>query len=126
MLFSVLGIYLDIVMPDAMGAKKPLLYLFAFNYWGFGNATVEDKIEEIPDDILSQSTDDDVLDEERVSQQRMGQYGNANKEWVIDVRGLQQRFVRQEKGPGDWYSKDKPFWAVIAPWFGIGRCAVAF
>ena len=122
--FSLLGIYMDNICPDALGAKKPPFYFLVPSYWGFGIATVEDKVEKIKGkdgEILNESTDKDVLEEERVSQERMKEQ-TTSSEFVIDVRGLQQRFERKEKGPGDWFPKKKEFYAVKAPWYGIGRC----
>jgi len=103
---------------------KPPLYFLDGRYWGFSAAAIVDAVEEIKDQagvVINKSSDEDVLKEEEACQQRMNQVGEDNVEWPIDVRGLQQRFSRVEKGPKDWISKEKSFWAVKAPWFGIGR-----
>ena len=127
--FSLFGIYFDNTMPDAMGVKKHPLYFLDPNYWGLTKDAVKDVVEEIKDPtnpvvILNQSTDPDVVEEERLCQHRIAlgdPEGVDERDWVVEVRGLTKKFVRTEKGPKDWVAMPKPFWAVKAPWFSIGK-----
>lgn len=41
-LYSVMGLYLENVRPDQLGAKKHPFYFLTFRYWGLGHAQVPD------------------------------------------------------------------------------------
>lgn len=42
-LYSLLGIYIENVLPDAMGVRRPPWYFVTPSYWGFSTAAVEDR-----------------------------------------------------------------------------------
>ena len=125
-ILSFLGIYFDNVMPDALGVKKHPLYFLDPYYWGFVSVSAEDSVLEIKDPtnpavVLNRSTDEDVLEEERLCQERITAPDSERESWAIEVRGLTQKFARKEKGPGEWIPKSRDFYAVKAPWFSIGK-----
>ena len=49
--FSLVGIYLDNVMPNALGACKKPWYFLEARYWGLGDATWRDTVDEITDEV---------------------------------------------------------------------------
>lgn len=102
--FSALGLYVDNVLPDAMGVRKPLWYFCIPAYWGFGEAHVADTNE-----CVERSTDEDVIAEEQLVQQRLNQPMDPNS--AIEIRGLKQQFKRS----------GKPFYAVKCPWYVVGK-----
>jgi len=104
LLYSVLGLYIDNVLPDAMGVRKPPWYWLLPAYWGFGNAVVKESL-----DSIEASTDEDVLDEEKVVQSRINSEMAPNS--AIEIRGLKQQFSRG----------GKPFFAVKCPWYAVDK-----
>mmetsp|Transcript_48840 Transcript_48840/g.119011 ORF Transcript_48840/g.119011 Transcript_48840/m.119011 type:complete len:1032 (-) Transcript_48840:696-3791(-) len=102
--FSILGLYVDNVLPDAMGVRKGVFYFLMPSYWGFGSSGVEDKLE-----VVEESTDEDVIMEERAVLARANQ--DMDYRSSIEIRGLAQEFSR---GKGTFY-------AVKCPWYSIGR-----
>jgi len=103
-LYSLLGLYLDNVVPDAMGVRKGFLYFLSPTYWGFGTSHVHDEVV-----TIEASTDEDVLAEEKAVQLRCNQPMTATG--AIEIRGLVQKFKRGSK----------PFYAVKAPWYAVER-----
>ena len=103
-LYSVLALYLDNVLPDAMGVRKPPWYFLTPSYWGLGKPNVTDAIE-----VVEASTDEDVLDEEARVQTRANAV--VDPENAIEIRGLVAEFRRG----------GKPFFAVKAPWYSVRK-----
>jgi hypothetical protein len=103
-LYSLLGLYLDNVIPDAMGVRKQPWYFLVPSYWGFGSSHVADSVR-----VIESSTDEDVLQEEALVQQRQNAPMSPNS--AIEVRGLVQRF----------YRGGKELFAVKAPWYSVNK-----
>ena len=84
--------------------KKPILYFLYPSYWGLTTAMVKDKL-----DVIEESTDPDVIDEEIASK------GRANQPMAhtsaIEIRGLRATFKRGGKS----------FHAVKCPWYHVGK-----
>ena len=80
-LYSCAAMFLDNVLADAMGVRKPPWYFCLPSYWGWGAAAVRDARE-----VIEPSTDADVLAEEERVQARANALvaGDA----AIEVRGL--------------------------------------
>uniref|UniRef100_A0A7S4NY30 ABC transporter domain-containing protein n=1 Tax=Guillardia theta TaxID=55529 RepID=A0A7S4NY30_GUITH len=103
--YSLIGLYLENVLPDAMGVKKAPWYLFTPAYWGLSTAHITDD----PDAVIEASKDEDVLSEESTAKTRANQdMDGAN---AIEIRGLTQTFKRG----------GKPFHAVKAPWYVVKK-----
>jgi ABC-type multidrug transport system fused ATPase/permease subunit len=103
-LYSLLALFLDNVLADAMGVRKPPWYFVTPSYWGFGRPNVPDAVE-----LLEASTDGDVLDEEAAVQARAN--AAVDPDCAIEVRGLVAEFRRG----------GKPFYAVKAPWYSVRK-----
>eukprot|EP00960_Hanusia_phi_P066607 766433-Hanusia_phi.AAC.1 len=104
-IYSLIGLYLENVLPDAMGVKKSPWYLFTPAYWGLSTAHINDD----PNAVIEESKDEDVLAEEAVSKSRTNQDMDGRN--AIEIRGLTQTFTRG----------GKPFHAVKAPWFNVAK-----
>jgi len=104
LLYSTLGLYMDNVLPDAMGVRKPPWYFVMPAYWGFAEAQVNETLESI-----EASTDEDVISEEKSAQQRLNQPMAPTT--AIEIRGLKQKFSRG----------GKPFYAVKCPWYSVDK-----
>ena len=103
-LYSLLALYLDNVLPDAMGVRKPLWYFLTPSYWGLGDPNVADAVQ-----VIEPSTDEDVLAEEARMQDRANAPPRAD--CAIEIRGLIAEFRRG----------GKPFFAVKAPWYAVPK-----
>jgi len=103
-LYSVLGLYLENVLPDAMGVRKSPYYFLRPSYWGFGHVHVSDAVH-----VVEPSEDEDVLEEESAVQARLD--GPMDPGSAIEVRGLRATFKR----------RGKQFHAVKAPWFCMAK-----
>jgi ABC-type lipoprotein export system ATPase subunit len=104
LIYSAIALYLDNVLADAMGVRKPLWYFVTPAYWGLGKPYVKDCHE-----VVEASTDPDVLEEEARIQARMNE--TADSDSAIEVRGLIAEFRRS----------GKPFFAVKAPWYKVKK-----
>jgi hypothetical protein len=104
-IFSVIGIYLENVIPDQLGACKPVWYVFSARYWGLGKSKVTDVVQDCEDEDVDQ----DVAAEERAVQARANL--PMSQESAIEVRGLLKAFRRG----------GKEFRAVKAPWYSVGE-----
>ena len=104
LIYSAIALYLDNVLADAMGVRKPLWYCVTPAYWGLGKPYVKDCSE-----VVEASTDPDVLEEEARIQARMNE--TAHSDSAIEVRGLIAEFRRS----------GKPFFAVKAPWYKVKK-----
>ena len=104
LIYSVIALYLDNVLADAMGVRKPLWYFVTPAYWGLGKSYVKDCRE-----VVEPSTDPDVLEEEARIQARMNEPADIDS--AIEVRGLIAEFRRS----------GKPFFAVKAPWYKVKK-----
>ena len=103
-IYSTLGLYLDNVLPDAFGVRKAPWYFLLPAYWGFAETFVNETSVQI-----EQSTDEDVIGEEKLVQTRMN--APMGEKSAIEIRGLQQRFSRG----------GKPFYAVKNPWYAVDK-----
>ena len=126
--YTLLGIYLDNVVPNENGVRKPLWYLFSRSYWGFGRTrSLEKGLQKAmfcPEDDAT-ATDEDVLAEE-------AKVISGEADAAITVVGLQKMFPRSfftamaAKIPSfRKKSRKKPkkgvadFWAIKGSWFSI-------
>ncbi len=126
--YTLLGIYLDNVVPNENGVKKPLWYLFSPSYWGFGRARSLNqglqKAVPCPEGDAT-ATDEDVLAEE-------ARVISGEADAAIVVVGLQKMFPRSfvtamaAKIPSFRKKKRKKpkkgvadFWAIKGSWFSI-------
>ncbi|KAJ1468860.1 hypothetical protein T484DRAFT_1853862 [Baffinella frigidus] len=69
LLYSVLAIYFDNIIPDSMGVRKPPWYFLVPSYWGFGEPTISQKAPT----AVEPSDDQDVIAEEELVATRTGQ-----------------------------------------------------
>ena len=137
--YTLIGIYLDNVLPNENGVRKPLLYLFYPSYWGFGRSKSLHKglkkprpcpVDTGADDEDVAAEEDmmkDILDEKETSQEpRLIKSSNL----AIEVFGLQKMFpksffaslgakmpsCRRKKKPS---KRANDFWAIKGSWFGV-------
>ena len=137
--YTLIGIYLDNVLPNENGVRKPLLYLFYPSYWGFGRSKSLHKglkkprpcpVDTGADDEDVAAEEDmmkDILDEKETSQEpRLMKSSNL----AIEVFGLQKMFpksffaslgakmpsCRRKKKPS---KRANDFWAIKGSWFGV-------
>jgi len=105
-LYSLLGIYLDNILPDVMGVRKPWNYFMLASYWNLERPTA---VAGEPES-LGASTDEDVLAEEAAVKARIGT--NMSDDSGIEVRGLRKTFKRNMPGVGI-----QDYHAVKSPWY---------
>ena len=126
--YTLLGIYLDNVVPNENGVKKPLWYLFSPSYWGFGRSrSLEKGLQKaVPCPAGdATATDEDVLAEET-------KVISGETDAAITVVGLQKMFPRSfftamaAKIPSFRKKRRKKpkkgatdFWAIKGSWFSI-------
>jgi len=103
-IYSLLGLFFENVLPDAMGVRKSPLYFCSPSYWGLTQATVKDKVM-----VIEASTDEDVIAEENLARQRENQPMASSS--AIEIRGLRATFTRGGKS----------FHAVKCPWYCVGK-----
>lgn len=92
-LWSVLAVYFDNILPDAVGVKKPLLYFAMPSYWmGSGDK------KNIDINILgpSSTTDEDVLEEEQ-SVKEAARQGITSPDVAVQLRGLSKTYDKKLK-----------------------------
>ena len=121
--YTLLGIYLDNVVPNENGVKKPLWYLFSPSYWGIGRSKSLRKGLRKP--VPCPEADAVATDEDVVAEETAVIKGDVDA--AIRVVGLQKMFPRsfltslwakvrkpkkQKKGASD-------FWAIKGSWFSI-------
>ena len=137
--YTLLGIYLDNVVPNENGVRKPLWYPFSPSYWGIGRSKSLRKGLRKPvpcPEADAVATDEDVVAEETMVIRRTERGGadegnGGTLDAAIKVVGLQMMFPRslltamaaklslrrkkkkkQKKGVAD-------FWAIKGSWFTI-------
>jgi ABC-type multidrug transport system ATPase subunit len=140
--YVLVGIYLDNIVPNENGVRKPIWYLFSPTYWGIGRSkSSQIKLQKpipCPFDDSSMTNDEDVLEEEA----RVKSWDSTGRvsDGEITVLGLQKRFPRSllaafvEKLPSlrcfsrkrpsrrkasSKKSKSQDFWAIKGSWFSI-------
>lgn len=106
LLYSILAVYLDNVLPDEMGMRKPLHYFCLPSYWGFGD---KPPIKQTPAEVIESSEDADVLEEEELMARRTGM--PMSEESAIEIRGLLKTFKRN----------GRPYHAVKCPQYAINK-----
>mmetsp|Transcript_12303 Transcript_12303/g.40386 ORF Transcript_12303/g.40386 Transcript_12303/m.40386 type:complete len:2003 (+) Transcript_12303:62-6070(+) len=104
-MFLVLAVYLDNVMPDVYGNTQPLWYFLTPSYWsgtygGGGSAAGSDASR---DEEAANAQDKDVAEEEAKVKASAGE---ADEKVAVQLRGLAKRFGRD-------------FWAVKGQWLNI-------
>jgi len=104
LLYSVLGLYFENVLPDAMGVKKSPWYFLLPSYWGVGHVQIIDRVE-----VIEASTDEDVLAEEQLVQARQNRPMGGSS--AIEIRGLCATFKRGGRA----------LHAVKCPWYRVGK-----
>jgi ABC-type multidrug transport system ATPase subunit len=109
-MYSLFGLYLDNVLSNNMGVRKPWNYFMLPSYWNFEQASLSSAEPE----VLEASIDDDVLREEGAIKARIG--AEMLPENAIEVRGIRRTWKRNVpmKGMVDFH-------AVKCPWFGIQK-----
>lgn len=133
--YTAVGIYLDNVLRDENGVKKPLWYLFSPSYWGYGRSKSLDKglQRPIPCPVDDGENDEDVIAEESKMRNILNSeetFEEAKTELSIQVFGLQKMFPRSlfaamfSKLPSFRKAKKKSkkatdFWAIKGSWFSI-------
>jgi ABC-type multidrug transport system ATPase subunit len=138
--YTLVGIYLDNVLPNENGVRKPMWYLFSPSYWGYGRSKSLDKglQHPIPCPVDDGDNDEDVLSEETKMKSILGSdetFEDVKSELSIQVFGLQKMFPRSffaallSKMPSLRRSKKKKnkknakkasdFWAIKGSWFSI-------
>ena len=90
LLYSTLALYLDNVLPNEMGARRAPYYFLMPSYWGCGGTTPP--IKQTAAQVIEASQDPDVLAEEALLAQRVGQ--PMAPESAIEIRGLLKTFQR--------------------------------
>ncbi len=138
--YTLVGIYLDNVLPNENGVRKPMWYLFSPSYWGYGRSKSLDKglQHPIPCPVDDGDNDEDVLSEETKMKSILSSdetFEDVKSELSIQVFGLQKMFPRSffaallSKMPSLRRSKKKKnkknakkasdFWAIKGSWFSI-------
>ena len=92
------------IFPRPQGVKKRPWYFLLPSYWGLLQANVTDKVH-----VIEASTDEDVLAEEKLSQERLNQPMAGSS--AIEIRGLRATFSRG----------GKVFHAVKCPWYTVQK-----
>lgn len=107
LLYSTLAVYLDNVLPDEMGTRRAPYFFLMPSYWGLGSRP---GIKQTAADVIEASLDEDVLAEEALLADRVGQPMAA--ESAIEIRGLLKTFKRG----------GRPHHAVKCPQYAINNC----
>ena len=107
LLYSTLAVYLDNVLPDEMGARRAPYYFLLPSYWCLGESP---EIKHSPANVIEESQDEDVLAEEALLAQRVGQ--PMADDSSIEIRGLLKTFRRG----------GKQHHAVKCPQYAIKKC----
>jgi len=115
--FSTLGLYLDAILPDAMGMQKSPWFFLTPAFWGCGDpsSTQRQVVAPFPPTLAGgpeASLDEDVLGEEALILPTSG--GEMLPNSAIEVRGLVQTF-QKHRG----MCKEEAFNAVKGPWFRV-------
>jgi len=100
-------LYLDNILPDAQGMRKPFYYFLTPSYWGFGKANARDTVE-----VIEPSTDQDVVAEEKLVQESASK-NELSSEHAVEVRNLICNFKTL-------FSRT-PFYAVKGPWYRVAN-----
>jgi ABC-type multidrug transport system ATPase subunit len=138
--YTLIGIYLDNVLPNENGVRKPVLYLFYPSYWGFGRSKSLHKGLKKPRTcpVDTGADDEDVTAEEDMMKEILGEKESSQQpilmrssNLAIEVFGLQKMFPKSffaslgAKMPSCRKKKKKPskrandFWAIKGSWFGV-------
>ena len=138
--YTLIGIYLDNVLPNENGVRKPVLYLFYPSYWGFGRSKSLHKGLKKPRTcpVDTVADDEDVAAEEDMMKEILGEKEKLQQpilmrsaNLAIEVFGLQKMFPKSffaslgAKMPSCRKKKKKPskrandFWAIKGSWFGV-------
>lgn len=137
--YTALGIYLDNVLRNENGVKKPLWYLFSPSYWGLGRSKSLRKglHSPVPCPVDNDENDEDVIAEELKMKEILNEDKTLNdlkSELSIQVFGLQKMFPRsflvamvsklpsfrcKKKEKKKKSKRSKDFWAIKGSWFSI-------
>lgn len=137
--YTAVGIYLDNVLNNENGVRKPVWYLFSPSYWGYGRSKSLNKglQRSIPCPVDDGDNDEDVLAEESRMKGILDSketFEDVKSDLSIQVFGLQKMFPRSflaalfSKLPSLRKSNKKKkknqkkatdFWAIKGSWFSI-------
>ncbi|GJP41806.1 hypothetical protein CLOM_g1449 [Closterium sp. NIES-68] len=121
-IFFLLAIYFDNVLPDANGIRKPILFFLYPSFWtgkaSFAHHSGTPKgdagLEKVGED------DEDVREEEeRVRGQ--AERGEVDADMAVSVRGLVKTFPKKLKRKGLCCKMMPPFHAIKGTWFNVEK-----